>query len=152
MKPLEGEVDSLLPMNWRERWDLKRLSTHLSEVDKDSDYDIAEKRREADEQLKRAYQEVIEMKTWLKLSENASDKVKAALQSYLAAIRQIGKGTEKRALRYRHDARMAAADANPAVLLDHATLEGFRNFTELGCFDLVIIDEASSDEWHYQHY
>ncbi|MGB0601262.1 MAG: AAA domain-containing protein, partial [Flavobacteriaceae bacterium] len=149
LKPLEGEVDSLLPMNWRECWDLKRLSTHLSEVDKDSDLgDIAEKRREADEQLKRAYQEVIEMKTWLKLSENASDKVKAALQGYLAAIRQIGKGTGKRALRYRHDARMAATDANPAVpcwIMPHWRVSETLP-AELGCFDLVIIDEASQSD------
>ena len=65
--------------------------------------------------LSRAYRDIVVKRTWLKFAENASPSIRAALQAYLNAIQKIGKGTGKRAVRYRQDARMAASQANPAV-------------------------------------
>jgi very-short-patch-repair endonuclease len=87
-------------------------------------------------------------RTWLKLAENASPSIRAALQSYLAAIQRIGKGTGKRAVRFRQDARAAASQANPAVpcwIMPHYRVSESLP-PELGCFDLVVIDEASQSD------
>jgi hypothetical protein len=91
-------------------------------------------------QLANAYKDAVVKRTWLKLAENASPRISSALQAYLNAIRKIGKGTGKRAVRYRQDAKQAAAEANPAVpcwMMPHyrasATIP-----CEFGCFDLVM--------------
>jgi hypothetical protein len=74
--------------------------------------------------------------------------VRAALQAYLNAIQRIGKGTGKRAFRYRRDARFAAAEAHRAVpcwiMPHHRVSESLP--AQLGCFDLVVIDEASQSD------
>src|SRR3990170_230699 len=68
--------------------------------------------------------------------------------AYLNAIQKIGKGKGKRAVRYRQDARMAASQANPAVpcwIMPHYRVSESLP-AELGCFDLVVIDEASQSD------
>ena len=74
--------------------------------------------------------------------------MRAALQAYLNAIQRIGKGTGKRAFRYRRDARFAAAEAHRAVpcwiMPHHRVSESLP--AQLGCFDLVVIDEASQSD------
>jgi very-short-patch-repair endonuclease len=148
-QPLRGTVDSLLPDNWRKSWRLKRLSTHLESIDAHSELKkLAKARRETADDLSRAYGDIVVKRTWLKLAENASPSIRAALQAYLNAIQRIGKGTGKRAVRYRHDARTAASQANPAVpcwIMAHYRVSESLP-AELGCFDLVIIDEASQSD------
>src|SRR5205085_8396463 len=98
--------------------------------------------------LTRAYQDVVIKRTWLQLARNASPSIRAALQAYLAAIQKIGKGTGKRAVRYRQDARAAARMANPAVpcwIMPHYRVSESIP-PSFGCFDLVIIDEASQSD------
>jgi hypothetical protein len=113
---LDGTADSLLPDNWRKAWRLKRLATHLQSIDAQQELKtLAKRRRDAEADLSRSYGDIVLKRTWLKLAENASPSIRAALQAYLNAIQKIGKGTGKRAVRYRQDARAAAACANPAV-------------------------------------
>jgi len=88
-------------------------------------------------------------KTWLKIAENATPDIKSALQGYLNAILSLSKtGKGKRDLRYRNDARKAASKANMAVpcwiMPPYRVSESLP--PEFGCFDLVIIDEASQSE------
>jgi len=87
-------------------------------------------------------------RSWLKLAEHATPEVRAALQAYLTAIQGIGKGTGKRAYRYRRDARAAAAQAQRAVpcwiMPHHRVSETL--VAQLGSFDLVVIDEASQSD------
>ncbi|MGH7783103.1 MAG: AAA domain-containing protein, partial [Candidatus Binatia bacterium] len=147
--PLDGTVDSLLPDNWRNAWRLRRLATHLASIDAQDELKrLAKDRREVESDLSRAYRDIVVKRTWLKLAENASPSIRAALQAYLNAIQKIGKGTGKRAVRYRQDARMAASQANPAVpcwiMTNYRVSESLP--PELGCFDLVIIDEASQSD------
>ncbi len=109
---------------------------------------LAKDRHEVEGDLSRAYRDIVVKRTWLKLAENASPSIRAALQAYLNAIQKIGKGTGKRAVRYRQDARMAASQANPAVpcwIMPHYRVSESLP-AELGCFDLVIIDEASQSD------
>jgi very-short-patch-repair endonuclease len=148
-KPTEGPVDRLLPNNWRVAWRLKRLATHLEGIDPGQELKkLDEDRRVIEGDLARSYQEIVVRRTWLKLAENASPSIRAALQAYLSAIQKIGKGTGKRAARYRQDARAAAEQANPAVpcwIMPHYRVSESLP-PELGCFDLVIIDEASQSD------
>ena len=147
--PLSGAVDSLLPDNWRKSWRLRRLATHLEAVDRREEFKaLTTQRRDVEADLSRAYRDVVVKRTWLKLAEKAVPSVRAALQAYLAAIQRIGKGTGKRASRFRQDARNAAAKANPAVpcwIMPHYRVSESLP-PEFGCFDLVIIDEASQSD------
>ncbi|MEY2394094.1 MAG: hypothetical protein QOF94_439, partial [Acidobacteriaceae bacterium] len=147
--PLESMVDSLLPDNWRKAWRLRRLTTHLELIDAREELKkLTKARRDVENDLSRAYRDVVVKRTWLKLAENASPSIRAALQTYLAAIQKIGKGTGKRAVRYRQDARLAASRANPAVpcwIMPHYRVSESLP-PELGCFDLVVIDEASQSD------
>jgi hypothetical protein len=148
-KSLENAKDGLLPDTWRRAWRLRRLATYLDGVDAHDELkQLAKARLDVEYDLARAYSDVVVKRTWLKLAENASPSIRAALQAYLNAIQKIGKGTGKRAVRYRQDARQAAAQANPAVpcwiMPHHRVSESLP--AELGCFDLVIIDEASQSD------
>ena len=148
-QPLEGTVDHFLPDNWRNAWRLRRLATYLESIDAQEDLKrLAKDRAEVESDLSRAYRDIVVKRTWLKLAENASPSIRAALQAYLNAIQKIGKGTGKRAVRYRQDARMAASQANPAVpcwIMPHYRVSESLP-AELGCFDLVVIDEASQSD------
>ena len=148
-RPLEGPVDTLLPDNWRSAWRLRRLATHLESIDAQEELKrLAKDRDEVTSDLSRAYRDVVVKRTWLKLAENASPRIRSALQAYLSAIQKIGRGTGKRAVRYRQDARVAASLANPAVpcwIMPHYRVSETLP-AELGCFDLVVIDEASQSD------
>lgn len=148
-QPLTSTVDGLLPDSWRKAWRLRRLSTYLESIDaQDELKKLARERRNVEEDLSRAYQDIVVKRTWLKLAENASPSIRAALQAYLNAIQRMGTGKGKRAVRYRQDARVAAAQANPAVpcwIMAHYRVSESLP-AELGCFDLVVIDEASQSD------
>ena len=148
-RPLEGTVDGLLPDNWRSAWRLRRLATYLESIDAQEELTrLATNRHEVESDLSRAYRDIVVKRSWLKLAENASPSIRAALQAYLNAVQKIGKGTGKRAVRHRQDARMAASQANPAVpcwIMPHYRVSESLP-AELGCFDLVVIDEASQSD------
>jgi very-short-patch-repair endonuclease/phosphopantetheinyl transferase (holo-ACP synthase) len=148
-EPFEGTVDNLLPDNWRSAWRLKRLTTYLESIDAQEELKrLAKDHQEVESDLSRAYRDIVVKRTWLKLAENASPSIRAALQAYLNAIQKIGKGTGKRAVRYRQDARLAASQANPAVpcwIMPHYRVSESLP-AELGCFELVVIDEASQSD------
>jgi very-short-patch-repair endonuclease len=148
-QPLVSPVDALLPDNWRECWNARRLATHLEAIDPRNRLSLlGQQRRDVEAQLARAYATTVVKRTWLKLTENANDEIRAALQAYLTAIRSIGRGTGRRAVRYRQDARNAASVATSAVpcwiMAHHRVSESLP--AQLGVFDLVIIDEASQSD------
>jgi very-short-patch-repair endonuclease/DNA-directed RNA polymerase subunit L len=144
-----GTTDSLLPDNWQLAWKYRRIATYLYQIDQQERlHELSSQRKSLEAQLAKAYKDIVVKRTWLKLAENASPKIRTALQAYLNAIQKIGKGTGKRAVRYRQDARLAAEQANPAVpcwILSHYRVSESIP-CELGCFDLVIIDEASQSD------
>jgi superfamily I DNA and/or RNA helicase len=147
--PLVGIVDAALPDNWRVVWRLRRVATYLESIDPQEELKrLAGVRRELESDFARAYRDAVVKRTWLKLAENTSPNVRAALMAYLNAMQRIGKGTGKRAVRYRQDARAAASQANHAVpcwIMSHYRVSESLP-PELGCFDLVVIDEASQSD------
>jgi len=87
---------------------------------------------------------------WLSTKLGASPKVLSALETYRTAIGRIGKGTGPNAIRHRRDAQKAMLDAQGAVpcwVMSHAKVSETLP-AQLGCFDLVTVDEASqSNLW-----
>ncbi len=148
-RPVDGQTDALVPPDWRRAWRLRSLATHLALIDPHDEFrKLTRLRGDLEHDLARAYHDLVVRRTWLKLSENTSPAVRAALQAYLNAIQRIGKGTGKRAARYRQDARSAAAEANAAVpcwIMPHHRVSETMP-ARLGCFDLVVIDEASQSD------
>lgn len=147
--PSTAPVDPLVPGNALQLWRLQRLASHLDAINGRHELKRLYALRQAHERdLARLYQDAVVKRTWLRLAENATPKVKAALESYRAAIRRIGKGTGVRAGRYRKDAQEAAETANTAIpcwiMPHHRVSESLP--VEFGLFDLVIIDEASQSD------
>ncbi|HWA14440.1 MAG TPA: AAA domain-containing protein, partial [Burkholderiales bacterium] len=141
--------DKLLPEGMLGAWRLKRLAGHLQAIDAREEFrKLSAMRSSLEHDLARAYDDLVVRRTWLKLVEQATPGVRAALQAYLNAIQRLGKGTGKRAFRYRRDARNAAAEAHRAVpcwIMPHYRVSESLP-AELGCFDLVVIDEASQSD------
>lgn len=146
---VSSTIDLLLPSNWKQGWRLKRLQTYLNSIDARQELKkLAGQRTETESDLAKSYQEIVSKRTWLKLAENANPTVRAALKAYMSAIAKIGRGTGKRAVRYRQDARNAALMANPAIpcwIMRHDRISETLP-PQFGCFDLVIIDEASQSD------
>lgn len=141
--------DALMPAGWRQGWRLRRLRAHLDSVAAGPQLlALSGQRAEMERDLARAYRELVVRRSWLRLAERATPVVRAALQSYLGAVQRMGKGTGKRAARYRQDARESAAAAQAAVpcwiMPHHRIPESLPS--ELGAFDLVVIDEASQSD------
>ena len=93
-RPIETTVDNLLPNNWREAWRLRRLATYLDSIDAHFELKgLAKGRIQLENDLSRAYEDVVVKRTWLRLLENASPSVRQALTAFLTAIRRIGRGS-----------------------------------------------------------
>ena len=147
---LDGR-DPWTPPNWREAWQWRQIYTLLETIDGREPLARLQKNRgEIEDDLARAYQRLVEKRTWLQISRNSSDAVKSALQAYLNAVLHIGRGTGIRASRYRNEARRAMQEANRAVpcwIMPHWRVSETLP-ADLGKFDLVIVDEASqSNLW-----
>jgi very-short-patch-repair endonuclease len=147
---VRGETnDPLLPDQWAEGWRLKRLSTHLDAIDGRQELRrLFDLRVTSERNLAKAYKQAVVKRTWLKISENATHSVKAALEAFRTAIQKIGKGTGIRAARYRQDARVASDQANIAIpcwIMPHYRVSESLP-SNFGAFDLVIIDEASQSD------
>ncbi|MBK8016005.1 MAG: AAA family ATPase [Betaproteobacteria bacterium] len=148
-QPSDLPRESLVPDNWRDTWRIRRLATQLRAVSAGPRVlELSAQRTEIEHDLTRAYRELVVRRSWLRLTEQATPGVRAALQAYLSAVQRLGKGTGKRAARYRQDARDAAAAANAAVpcwiMPHHRISESLPS--QFGAFDLVVIDEASQSD------
>ena len=147
--PPSDMADTLLPDTWSNAWRLKRLSTFLESADARTELkQLTKQRKDVEATLARAYQKSVTKRTWLKLSENATPDIRSALVAFQTAIAKIGKGSGKRAIRYRQDARNAASRANTAIpcwIMPHWRVSESLP-PDFGCFDLVIIDEASQSD------
>ncbi len=140
---------NLLPETFMRDWRLRRLATHIAMIDSQSESKrLNDMRVSIERDLARLYEDLVVKRTWFKLAERVTPSVRAALQSYLNAIQRIGKGTGKRASRYRQDARYAASEAYSAIpcwiMPHHRVSESLP--AALGSFDLVIIDESSQSD------
>ena len=148
-KPANTSVDNLLPDNWQKAWRLKCLATHLETTDAREELKkLSRERNNSEILLAKTYRDIVAKRTWLKLAENATPDIRSALEAFRTAITKIGKGTGKRAAIFRQNARKASEIANQAIpcwIMPHWRISESLP-AQLGCFDLVIIDEASQSD------
>lgn len=143
--------DVVLPAGWREAWNWSRVRSHLETIEAREELrTLASRRRDLEAGLAKLYEDVVSKAAWLSTKLGASPKVLSALETYRTAVRRIGQGTGPNATRHRRDAQKAMNDAQGAVpcwVMSHAKVSETLP-AQLGCFDLVIVDEASqSDLW-----
>lgn len=145
----EWLFDELLPDNWQQIWRLNRLKSFIESIDgRKGLVDLTKTRTHLESELARLYQQAITKRAWLKVAENATPNVRAALEKYRSAIMRIGKGTGKGAHYYRREAREASDGASAAIpcwIMPHYRISESLP-AEFGNFDLVIIDEASQSD------
>jgi superfamily I DNA and/or RNA helicase len=148
-QPANTTIDSLLPDNWQNAWRLQRLATYLEKADAREELKrLARERNTAETILAKTYKDIVAKQTWLKLAESATPDIRAALEAFRTAVSKIGKGTGKRATINRQNARNASERANNAIpcwIMPHWRVSESLP-AQLGCFDLVIIDEASQSD------
>lgn len=149
--PADPDHDGLIPSNLFECWNWARASGFIEEIDSREELKrLSKDRLEAEHDLVRSNERLVELLTWLRLHENTTGDIKAALQDYATALLRIGRGTGIRAKRFRRDARRAMTKANQAVpcwIMPHWRVSESLP-PALGSFDVVIVDEASqSDIW-----
>lgn len=143
----------LLPSDWAAAWKWRRQFGHLLSIDgRARMQELAKIRLTLQNDLSTAYASLVEQLTWLKLKETL-DKDRGlmmSLQLYMAAIAHIGAGTGPMAHFYRRRAKEAMSKAYESVrcwIMPHWRVSESLP-SELGIFDLVIVDEASqSDLW-----
>lgn len=141
-----GYADALMPQDWRGRWHRRRLLTILERSDQHGRLrSLYRERAQIEADMRRAYEQAIEARTWLELKKQASASVLTALAEYARAVGKIGRGTGKSANRHRKAARVAANRAKgalPCWIMPHYRVSESLP-PEFGTFDLVIVDEAS---------
>lgn len=143
--------DNVFPVSWRQAWNWARVRAHLETIEAREELKmLAARRRDLESRLAKLYEALVSKAAWLSTKIGASPKVLSALETYRTAVRRIGMGTGPNAIRHRRDAQKAMLDAQGAVpcwVMSHAKVSETLP-AQLGCFDLVIVDEASqSDLW-----
>jgi very-short-patch-repair endonuclease len=143
--------DHVFAVSWREAWTWARVRAHLDKIEAREELrTLAAGRRDLERGLAKRYESMVSSAAWLSTKLGASPKVLSALETYRTAIGRIGKGTGPNAIRHRRDAQKAMLDAQGAVpcwVMSHAKVSETLP-AQLGCFDLVIVDEASqSNLW-----
>jgi very-short-patch-repair endonuclease len=148
-----ADHDPVVPPAWREAWNWRCAVMFLERIDgHDKMRELFAQRKTLTTSLARTYQDLIAEKTWLGVHTNSPPSIRQALQVYLQAIQAMGQGTGVRAIRHRKNAREAmnrAYQAVPCWILPEWRISETIP-SEVGLFDLVIIDEASqSDIWAF---
>lgn len=141
--------DPLLPENWAELVTRAQVHAFLVGLDAPGQLsDLLARRREAVEGLAWALRELAAEKAWTHLAKTATPRQRQALGAYLSAVRAVGSGNGKRSTRHQQDARQAMAEAFsvvPCWIMPTARVSESMP-SELGLFDLVVIDEASQSD------
>lgn len=153
-EPVIGASDTLLPMSWQESWQWSRHRGYLQSIDGRAQLlQLNFARRDTEIRLRRAYESVIEKRTWLRLVENLrmDRAIGRAIVAYVKAIDGMSKsGKGVRDVNLRHAARedmQLASRGIPCWIMPHWRVSESLP-AKLGDFDLVIVDEASqSDAW-----
>jgi very-short-patch-repair endonuclease len=145
---LDGQ-DLQIPGDWRMAWDWGAAQGYLSSLDRRNHVgDLAAERLKLEASVGKSFEQLVRERTFYALANSMTGQVRAALMMFATALRRVGRGTGKGAMRHRRDARKAMAacyDGVPCWIMPSwrvaEQLPG-----ELGTFDLVIMDEASQSD------
>jgi very-short-patch-repair endonuclease/transcription elongation GreA/GreB family factor len=141
--------DPVVPLDWREAWDWAAAQAYLQRIDQRDDLRrLGDERVELDNAIAKTFERLVRERTFYALGSSMTGPVRAALMMFVTALRKIGKGTGKGAGRHRRDARTAMSQCYGAIpcwiMPSWRVAEQLPS--ELGSFDLVIMDEASQSD------
>lgn len=146
-QPVDEATDPVLPADWRDAFDCARAAGLLRRVaDRDRVQRLNNERAEIVARRERRFLEVIALQTERNLHARLTPSMQQALRQFLAAIARMPKSagarTAPRQRRVMRDAMQRAFRAIPCwIMPEWRVAEQLPS--ELGAFDLVIIDEAS---------
>jgi very-short-patch-repair endonuclease len=148
-RPEADREDRWTPPDWRQSWEWARAVGFVARIsDRERIAGLSARRAELDEEQRRLLGEIVRLRTFIGLKQGITTQVAAALAKFVAAVRRIGGGSGKSAERHRRASREAALEAAAAVpcwiLPEWRVAEQLPS--ELGCFDLVVVDEASQSD------
>lgn len=141
--------DTLTPSNWNDSWQWRRKLTYLKSISgRERSKIILHDRVQKEQELSKQFTELIKINTNLGLINNVTDLVKSSLSKFQDAIRKIGKGTGKRAPRFKRDAQNAMKSCYSGIPCWIMPLWRISETlpSNFDMFDLVIIDEASQSD------
>jgi very-short-patch-repair endonuclease len=148
-EPGQERDDSAIPYDWKEAWDWAVAESYLQSIDqRDRLQGLSEERVKLDQSISKTFERLVRERTFYALGSSMTGPVRAALMMFATALRKIGKGTGKGAVRHRKDARSAMSqcyDAIPCWIMPSWRVAEQLPGT-LGSFDLVIMDEASQSD------
>jgi very-short-patch-repair endonuclease len=147
--PAKDNHDSVVPADWRDAWEWCRGIALLNSIEVHREVrSLFAERRALTSSLACCYQEIVAERSWLSVFHQSPPDVRQDLQKYLNAVQAMGTGAGLRAERYRKHAQEAMRHAYRAVpcwvLPQWRVCETIPS--EVGLFDLVIIDEASQSD------
>lgn len=140
----EQEKEQL--QSWKEVWRWARLNSilHLRDIQHQL-FQLEESRLEKEIRIKQLFEDVVKQRTYLMLCQSMTDKAKAGLAKFMAAIMNVGRGTGVKApifMRAAQRAMLQCAEAIPCWIMPSWRVCEVLP-TEFDFFDLVIVDEAS---------
>ena len=141
--------DPVVPLDWKEAWDWAAAQAYLQRIDQRDDLRrLGDERIELENAIAKSFERLVRERTFYALGSSMTGPVRAALMMFVTALRKIGKGTGKGAGRHRRDARVAMSQCFSAIpcwiMPSWRVAEQLPS--ELGSFDLVIMDEASQSD------
>lgn len=147
-RDIHGE--ELYPLNIEEAWQWKQFSAILTEMFNESYSELQEKSVILSAKLHQLTAELAAARAWYHLlcrTENHPE-MRSALNGWKLTIGKIGKGTGKKAVRFKNEARQLMAQCQKAVpawiMPLNKALESFDAMSTR--FDVLIIDEASQSD------
>lgn len=141
--------DPVTPHDWKGAWDCAAAESFLQRIgQRDHLHRLSEERIQLDQTIAKTFERLVRERTFYALGHSMTGPVRAALMMFATALRRIGKGTGKGAVRHRRDARSAMSQCYSAIpcwiMPSWRVAEQLPG--ELGSFDLVIMDEASQSD------
>ena len=141
--------DPVTPVDWQDAWDWAAAQAYLQRIDQRDDLRrLGDERIELDNAIAKTFERLVRERTFYALGSSMTGPVRAALMMFATALRKIGKGTGKGAGRHRRDARAAMSQCYGAIpcwiMPSWRVAEQLPS--ELGSFDLVIMEEASQSD------
>jgi very-short-patch-repair endonuclease len=148
-EPAGDAADGLMPPDWREAWDWAAAEAYLRRIDDRGRLQaLSNERIGLDREIALSFERLVRERTFYALAGSMTGPIRSALMMFATALRKIGKGTGKSAVRYRRDARAAMAQCYGAIpcwiMPSWRVAEQLPG--ELGSFDLVVMDEASQSD------
>jgi len=143
------DVARTLPAEWRTAWAWAMMRGQLDSIIAFGNGDaLRVRQKDLRQRRERIFEQLIRERTLLGLKRRLTVPVQTALSTFTTAVRRLGRGTGKNAVRWRKAIRKAAQQAAPAapvwVMPEYKIAEQLP--AELADFDLVILDEASQSD------